>query len=478
MPWRRLGVADRVHGCESRHAGAVDARSARPRAGSSGSPWPRSAGIEPDQGEVVVGAGCRVVLARWRLHGQPGAVHEHARLGGALDLHGDPEREAAGRAPVGVGGLAGRRRSGRPGRCTLSARLEEHEVGGALADRAVRLGRPGWIVASRPKAAQRSFACGVGDARPDPDRRVTARTSDATTTDADGSSLHEHLHVHGRTGSFSTLRHPVLACITCDGRTGLLDSRWATAPRRSAAPRRGRRAGSRMRSGRSRRSASRSGSGGRTPVARSTASGNLAGCAVARQTIGTSGSRRRARAAPMPTAVWGSTSIPVRSWRSRMISRVASSSMLAASKRGSRGTSTDPTPRKRASSVRRAGAVAAEELEQQAFVVRRHLDVHRRAERGHDPLRHQGAAVGPPGEDVVAVRRDHELVDRHAHPLGDPAGEDVAEVAGGHRERAAAQLDRGGDVVHDLGHHAGPVDGVHRRQLHPIPEGDVARSTP
>src|SRR5690625_1469216 len=59
-----------------------------------------------------------------------------------------------------------------------------------------------------------------------------------------------------------------------------------------------------------RRSASRGGKSGRRPMARSTASGNFAGCAVARVTIGIAGSPRRARAAARPTAVWGSITSP------------------------------------------------------------------------------------------------------------------------------------------------------------------------
>ena len=54
-----------------------------------------------------------------------------------------------------------------------------------------------------------------------------------------------------------------------------------------------------------------------------------------------------------------------------------------------------------------------------------------------------------------------------AHALGDPAGEDVAEVAGRHRERSSGPAARrSGHVVDDLGHHPGPVDRVHGRQPH------------
>ena len=149
--------------------------------------------------------------------------------------------------------------------------------------------------------------------------------------------------------------------------------------------------------GRAGRPAGRAAAGG-CPVACSTASGNLAGWAVARHTIGTSGSVPQARAAPMPTAVWGSTSIPVRWWRSRITSRVAASSMLAAVEPGvPRAPPREPTPRKRPSSSAVRGAVAAEQLEQQPLVVRRHLDVHRRAQRGHDRLGAPGRRWRPTG---------------------------------------------------------------------------------
>ena len=58
---------------------------------------------------------------------------------------------------------------------------------------------------------------------------------------------------------------------------------------RGSAPRRGRPPRARSAPGRSNRSARCGGSGGRMPVAASTASGNLAGCAVPRHTIGTPG---------------------------------------------------------------------------------------------------------------------------------------------------------------------------------------------
>ena len=62
-----------------------------------------------------------------------------------------------------------------------------------------------------------------------------------------------------------------------------------------------------------------------------------------------------------------------------------------------------------------------------------------------------------------------DLVGQHAP--GHKACEDIAEIAGGHREidlvhpNASGNLERGMDIVDNLGHDPGPVDGVDRAQL-------------
>ena len=57
---------------------------------------------------------------------------------------------------------------------------------------------------------------------------------------------------------------------------------------------------------------------------------------------------------------------------------------------------------------------------------------------------------------------------------GDPAREDVAEVAGRDAERdGPGERPRRRHVVHDLRHHARPVDRVDRRQPHPLAERRV-----
>ena len=81
-------------------------------------------------------------------------------------------------------------------------------------------------------------------------------------------------------------------------------------------------------------------------------------------------------------------------------------------------------------------SVAAVHLEQQPLEVRRHLDVHARAQRRARPRGSiMSSLVDEPGEDVVDVRRDDEVADRRTQVTGDPAGEHVAEVARRHRRR-------------------------------------------
>ena len=67
-------------------------------------------------------------------------------------------------------------------------------------------------------------------------------------------------------------------------------------------------------------------------------------------------------------------------------------------------------------------------------------------------------------EDVVDVGGDDQPLDRQPHPLGDVAGEDVAEIAGRHgegdRRARRAERDGGGEVVDDLRDDPRPVDRV------------------
>ncbi len=108
-------------------------------------------------------------------------------------------------------------------------------------------------------------------------------------------------------------------------------------------------------------------------------------------------------------------------------------------------------------------------VEQQPLEVRADLDVHRgRGGRGNRAGR--VVAVGERTvEDVVDVGGDDQPLDRQAHLRRDIAGEDVAEVAGRHREGdlalRRAKLERGGEVVHHLRHQARPVDRVDRADV-------------
>ena len=179
-----------------------------------------------------------------------------------------------------------------------------------------------------------------------------------------------------------------------------------------ARPRRRRRAPRSAPAGRAGRPGGRA-AAGRMPVACSTASGNLAGWAVARadhraaRSAARSG-RRRAR----PRCA-GRRGTPVASCTSRMtverlvvVERGGVEAVGRGAPRPTRG------PGSGSSSSAGARAVAAEQLEQQPLVVRRHLDVHAGLSVGTTGSAIERAVVDPAGEDVVAVGADHELVDR------------------------------------------------------------------
>ena len=133
-------------------------------------------------------------------------------------------------------------------------------------------------------------------------------------------------------------------------------------------------------------------SAGRTPQAASTASGNLAGCAVPSTTIGIAGSRVSFSATATPTAVCGSTQWPV----SRSMVRMVAGGLLLVGAVGGeqradlrqrrRRQREAPRLRERAHQRAHRRGVAAVGLEQQPLEIRRHLDVHRRR-RGRAPPR-------------------------------------------------------------------------------------------
>ncbi len=83
-------------------------------------------------------------------------------------------------------------------------------------------------------------------------------------------------------------------------------------------------------------------------------------------------------------------------------------------------------------------------------------------------------------KDVVLIRGDAEGADGKAHLLGEPSGEDVAEVPGGYDELGVGavflrQLHPGPDVVDALGEDAGDVDGIDGGEVLRLGEGDIAK---
>ena len=148
---------------------------------------------------------------------------------------------------------------------------------------------------------------------------------------------------------------------------------------------------------------------GRMPVASSTASGNLAGWAVARRHHR---ARRRTGAATRAAADADRGVRVEEHRRSRRARRriVAEGRLVvdASPPRSdrSRGASTAPRPAEARHQLGAARAVAAQQLEQQPLEVGRHLDVHRRARASGTTSSVSIVAGGEePGEDVVAVRR-------------------------------------------------------------------------
>nr|GEU28576.1 hypothetical protein [Tanacetum cinerariifolium] len=115
-----------------------------------------------------------------------------------------------------------------------------------------------------------------------------------------------------------------------------------------------------------------------------------------------------------------------------------------------------------------AFAVAARQFVHEAFEVGRLGDVHRRA-AGVVRLGRLTHAVHASAEKfvehIVFVGGGHQFCNRQAHHAGDVARADIAEVTRRHGERHLLVVRRGGgqvaaEVVHDLRHHARPVDRI------------------
>ena len=124
--------------------------------------------------------------------------------------------------------------------------------------------------------------------------------------------------------------------------------------------------------------------------------------------------------------------------------------------------------------------ILADLVVEPALEVAGDLDVHGGVDGGDDLALGVDARVEEPGEDVVLVRGEDQPADGQAHALGVPARENVAEIAGGHREldlrRAGflAHPEGGEEVVHDLAEDARPVDGIDRAQRVRVLERQVA----
>ena len=160
------------------------------------------------------------------------------------------------------------------------------------------------------------------------------------------------------------------------------------------------------------------------PVARSTASGNLAGWAVASATIGHAVVARAADGpAAMPMALWGSISSPVWRCRPAMVGQRLLVVDAVGRRTAPRAAASASSPSGELAVAAEAGhrlgerrAVAAVEIEQQPLEIAGDLDVHARGSASAALSAIFMRAGGEEaGEDVVAVGADDQPLDRQAH---------------------------------------------------------------
>ena len=235
--------------------------------------------------------------------------------------------------------------------------------------------------------------------------------------------------------------------------------------------------------GRSNRSARWSGSAGRMPVARSTASGNFAGWAVASVTIGPPVRRRTRRAAAMPVAVCGSSSIAARGVRAPDLrerrgvveargaerARRCTAARWSASTRGDRSRGTGRAARRSCHRRGRSSRTAAA----------RSSTTPGCPSTGSASARPARVVMSPSLTNRVrmslALEATTKSADRRAHLAGrsSPASTLPKLPVGTRSVTGPAQRLGGGHVVDDLRHHPRPVDRVDRRQLHPLAERGV-----
>ena len=216
---------------------------------------------------------------------------------------------------------------------------------------------------------------------------------------------------------------------------------------------------------------------GARPVARSTASGNLAGCAVASVTTGPcsrAGARScRTRRCRRPCA--GRAACPSRAYTRPMHGERLGVVDAGGPEHGRRGTRRAGRPRPSSRPVARKRCSCSAVMPPS----RPFISNSSRSKFDDTWMSMLGLSVGTTSRVLMSLslrnrvrmslvlRRDDELVDRRTHPLGDPARRARCRSCRWARRtstgaaRARRQAD---DVVDDLGHHPGPVDGVHRRR--------------
>jgi hypothetical protein len=114
------------------------------------------------------------------------------------------------------------------------------------------------------------------------------------------------------------------------------------------------------------------------------------------------------------------------------------------------------------------GAVALMEIEEQPFEIGADLNIHRRRGGLRDAADRIIALAQRTMQNVVDVGGNDQLRDRQPHLCRCIAREDVAEIAGGHREGdrplRRAEADGGVEIIDDLGHQPRPVDRIDGRQ--------------
>ena len=121
-----------------------------------------------------------------------------------------------------------------------------------------------------------------------------------------------------------------------------------------------------------------------------------------------------------------------------------------------------------------SGPIAGCAFEIEALKVRGDLDIHGRADRGHDIAQCITALVQHPGQNVIAIGRDNDALDRQAHLFGNKPGKGVAKIAGRHGKAngtvGRAKGGSGGEIIDALCGDAGPIDRIDAGQVDSLAE--------